>query len=378
MASIQRHGKGWRVQLYVDGRRRSQVFETKQEAASWALQAEAELAGRSLPSVTLADALNRYNREVTPTRRGQRWERVRIRKLLRDPLSARRLSSLTPAELSEWRDRQLARLAPSSVGREMTLLRSVFEVARRDWLWIKSNPWKEVRWPKSPPPRLRRIAPEEVEAMTRALGLSSGLSAAKATQRVGLAFLFALETAMRSGEIVGLRWADVDVHRRTAKLGRTKNGQTREVPLSTRAVEILAALPRGDGPVFGVSGPVRDTIWRREVQRTGVVDLHFHDSKSEAIWRLSKKLDVLQLARVIGHRDLKSLMIYYAESAASMAKRLGYRVRKPGRYVKFSVLVHEVTLEQFKKLVVDLDYQLQEAATEAFDEWIEKHGPRKP
>lgn len=323
MASIQRHGKGWRVQLYVDGRRRSQVFETKQEAASWALQAEAELSGRTLPSVTLADALNRYNREVTPTRRGQRWERVRIKKLLRDPLSARRLSSLTPAELSEWRDRQLARLAPSSVGREMTLLRSVCETARRDWHWIKVNPWKEVRWPKAPPPRMRRIAPEEVEAMTRALGLADGLSSRKATQRVGLAFLFALESAMRSGEIVGLRWADVDVLRRTAKLGRTKNGEAREVPLSTRAVEILAALPRGDGPVFGVSGPVRDTIWRREVKRAGVDDLHFHDSRSEAIWRLSKKLDALQLAKMIGHRDINSLLFYYRESAEEMARKLG-------------------------------------------------------
>lgn len=323
MASIQRHGKGWRVQLYVDGRRRSQVFETKQEASSWALQAEAELAGRTLPTVTLADALNKYNREVTPTRRGQRWERVRIRKLLRDPISARRLSSLTPAELSEWRDRQLARLAPSSVGREMTLLRSVCETARRDWHWIRTNPWKEVRWPKAPPPRLRRIAPEEVEAMTRALGLADGLSSRTATQRVGLAFLFALETAMRSGEIVGLRWADVDIASRVARLGRTKNGEAREVPLSTRAVEILLTLPRSDGPLFGVSGPVRDTIWRREVKRAGLTDLHFHDSRAEAIWRLSKKLDVLQLARMIGHRDIKSLLFYYRETATELAQRLG-------------------------------------------------------
>jgi integrase len=323
MASIQRHGKAWRVQVFVDGRRLSKVLPTKQEAAGWALRAEAELAGRSLPAVTLAQALQRYAREVSATHRGQRWEAVRIRKLMRDPLALRRLDSLSAAELSAWRDRQLQVLAPSSVAREMTLLRSVFETARRDWHWLRVNAWREVRWPKAPPARRRRIAAAEVEAMTRALGLGDPLAADTASQRVGLAFLFALETAMRSGEIVGLRWADLDLAARTARLARTKNGDPREVPLSTRAVELLRLLPAGTGPVFGLSGAVRDALWRRARDAAGVVDLHFHDSRAEAIWRLSKRLDVLQLARVIGHRDPRSLMLYYHESAADMALRLG-------------------------------------------------------
>ena len=52
-------------------------------------------------------------------------------------------------------------------------------------------------------------------------------------------------------------------------------------------------------------------------------ELHFHDSRAEAIWRLSKKFDVMELARVIGHRDLRSLMIYYQVSADELADRLG-------------------------------------------------------
>jgi integrase len=316
MASVQKHGKGWRVQLFVDGRRLSKVLPTKQQAAAWALQAEAELAGHTLPTKTLADALMRYSAEVSPTHRGQRWERVRIAKLLRDPLAARRLSSITTAELAEWRDAQLATLAPSSVAREMTLLRSVLEACRRDWHWLRVNPIREVRWPKAPPSRKRRITPAEVDAVCVALGQSP------VSSRVRLAFLFALETAMRSGEIVGLRWPDVDLEARTVRLARTKNGDSREVPLSTRAVEILSALPVTPGPVFGVSGPVRDTLFRKAVRAAGVENLHFHDARAEAIWRLSKRLDVLQLARVIGHRDPRSLMLYYQESAQEMARRL--------------------------------------------------------
>ena len=76
-------------------------------------------------------------------------------------------------------------------------------------------------------------------------------------------------------------------------------------------------------PVFQLKEASRDALWRRVRDATDVADLHFHDSRAEAIWRLSKKLDVMQLARVIGHRDLKSLLHYYAESAADMARRLG-------------------------------------------------------
>jgi integrase len=162
------------------------------------------------------------------------------------------------------------------------------------------------------------VPDDEVAAITAAFGVGV-LRGETATQRVGLAFLFALETAMRSGEIVGLQWADV--HPRHVVLPRTKNGDLREVPLSKGAVAILQALPREDGPVFGLDDALRDALWRK-MRPKALADLHFHDSRAEAIWRLSKKLDVLQLARVIGHRDLNSLLLYYRESAADMAMRL--------------------------------------------------------
>jgi len=87
-------------------------------------------------------------------------------------------------------------------------------------------------------------------------------------------------------------------------------------------VEILQLLPKNDGPVLALDEPSRDALFRKIRKRAALEDLHFHDSRAEAIWRLSKKLDVLQLARVIGHRDLKSLLIYYDESASELAKRL--------------------------------------------------------
>lgn len=320
MASIYRHGTRWRAQIYVNGGRDSQVFKTKQEAAAWALAREAELSGRKLPDRTFADAMKRYVADVAPLHKGERWESIRLKSMQADPIAKRKLAGLHGPDFADWRDRRLEKRKPGTVAREMNLMRSVLEHARRDWHWLKVNPMTDVNWPTTPPGRRRRVPLEEVEAITAAFGVAK-LEADTATKRVGLAFLFALETAMRAGEIVGLRWRDVRLLERFVILPETKNGDQREVPLSSRAVTILEALPVDDGPVFGLTGPLRDALWRK-ARPKGLASLHFHDTRAEAIWRLSKKLDVLQLARVIGHRDPRSLMLYYNESAADLAKRL--------------------------------------------------------
>jgi len=322
MASIQKSGKKWRAQVWVRGARASEVFDTKAKAAAWALEQEAQLGGGKLPDKSFAEALERYGRDVAPLHKGCKWELMRLGAMSRHVLAGKRLAMITGADIAGWRDDRLRSVSPASVLREMKLLRSVFESCRRDFGWLRENPMRDVTRPKAPPSRKRRITDDEIERMMLAFGLGEQLAADTATQRVGLAFLLGLETAMRAGEMLGLHWRDVNLVDRYVKLPRTKNGDARSVPLSTRAVEILQLLPKGDGAVLALDEPSRDVLFRKIRKRAALEDLHFHDSRAEAIWRLSKKLDVLQLARVIGHRDLKSLLIYYDESASELAKRL--------------------------------------------------------
>jgi integrase len=202
----------------------------------------------------------------------------------------------------------------------MSLLRSVFDVAVREWGWLRSNPLASIKKPSPPPSRRRRITDDEATRVVTALGYDGG-EPENASQRVALAFLFALETAMRSGEIVGLTWDRVA--EKSVTLPETKNGDARAVPLSMRARELLSVLPKDNGNVFGLDDALRDALWRKARDRAKLQNLHFHDSRAEAIWRLSKKLDVLQLARMIGHRDLRSLQLYYNESADELADQLG-------------------------------------------------------
>jgi integrase len=320
MASIRRRGTAWRAELYKDGRRESATFPTKQQAAAWAQQREAELIGVRLPENTVKDALRRYASDIAPKHRGHRWEVMRLGLLERDRIAAVRLPALRPVHVAEWRERRLQAVSGASVRREMNLLQSVFKACRRDWGWLAIDPLKDVDRPPNPASRKRRIPQDEIDRMVLALGYDGGTPNTH-SDRVALAFLFAIETAMRAGEILGLQW--VDVSEKSVVLPITKNGDQRHVPLSTRAREILALLPKSEGPVFGLHPGTRDALFRKARNRAEIPNLHFHDSRAEAIWRLSKKLDVMELARVIGHRDLKSLLFYYNASADDLADRIG-------------------------------------------------------
>jgi integrase len=319
MASIERRGRAWRVRLMVDGMKESATFPTRQQAAAWALQREAELGGERLPDHTLAAALRRYGREESPKHKGERWELARLGAMERDPVASVRLPALRTAHLAQWRDRRLQAVSGASVARELTLLRSVLELARREWGWLHVNPAKDVRKPATPPARRRRITADEVDRIALACGLDQD-RADTALNRTGLAFLFALETAMRAGEILGLTWPDV--RPKAVRLPMTKNGDARDVPLSPRARDILAVLPKDRPTCFDLDPATRDVLFRRARDAAGIPDLHFHDSRAEAIWRLSKRLDVMELSRMTGHRDLRSLMLYYATTADELADRL--------------------------------------------------------
>jgi integrase len=319
MPTLEKRKRGWRARVRRHGQEQSATFPTKQQAAAWALEREAEATGTKLPDKTFGDALARYARDVAPTHKGARWELVRLKSLQDEAIAKRPLAVMAAPDFAEWRDARLKKVSPGTVAREMTLIRSMLRLAVREWHWLKVSPMADVKLPEEPASRKRRISQDEADRIMLACGVTD-TEHGTAMQRTGLAFAFALETAMRAGEIVGMQWPDVA--EKSVRLPRTKNGDERRVPLSPRAREIIAALPHTDRPVFDLDPGTRDVMFRRAKDAAKVENLRFHDSRAEAIWRLSKKLDVLELARVIGHRDPRSLMLYYQADADELADRL--------------------------------------------------------
>lgn len=317
MASITRRGDSWRVQIKYRGQRQTKTFRLKAQAVAWAQEQEKLLEQRSLSDVpyhTLADALDKYKLEESPKKRGKRWEEVRLAKLKRElAFVDKAMSDISAADIAAWRDAQTT--SPGTVRREMVLLTSVFNIAVREWGWLRANPMREVRKPSSPRPRDRVFTDAEIDAICKLLLGPKGL-------QVQSLFLLALETAMRSGELVSLTWDQVDLTRRVVHLDKTKNGDKRDVPLSSKAVELFESLPTREGRLFDISDSSRDVLFRKARDAAGIKGVTFHDARATALTRLSRKVDVLTLARIAGHRDLKSLQAYYRESAEDIAKRL--------------------------------------------------------
>jgi integrase len=309
----------YRVQVRRHGADLTKTFRTKARAREWGLQVEAGITGDSRPlgKHTLGDALQRYAKEVSPTKRGKRWEQIRLKALEGDPptpLMRLPIAQVTSDHLGIWRDTRLRSVGPATVRREMNLLASVFELARTEWKWIRANPLRDVKKPPEPPARRRGVSQEEIDRLSAA--------AETATEREIIAgFELAIETGMRAGEMWGLGADQVDGV--VAHLEMTKNGDKRDVALSPRALAIVTALLADGRPtLFLTSNAVRDAVFRRLRDRAGLPDLHFHDSRSEAVTRLAKRLKIQDLADQIGHRDLNSLMLYYKPSAADRARQL--------------------------------------------------------
>lgn len=328
MASIRLRGVRWTAEIVRAGHpREAKTFSTKKAARDWATAREAEILAHKtgqIPPHSVAAALDRYATEISPRKGGAKWEAVRLAKFKRTlEFETRQLTQVTTADIAAWRDRGLASgLAGSSVRREMVLLRSVFEIARKEWGWLATNPMQDIGYPPNSRPRTRRIAQTEIDAMVIALGLLPGEVARRPSQRVAVAFLWAVETAMRAGEIVSLTRDCVSVEARFARLLHTKNGDQRDVPLSSAAIALLERLPPGGPTVFGISGKSLDALFRKARKRAGLSGFTFHDSRAEALTRMSRKVDMLTLGRIAGHRDLKSLSVYYRESATDIAARL--------------------------------------------------------
>lgn len=332
MASYRKRSGGWRAEVAKLGVRDSQTFDTKAAAVAWATAREVEIASqkgrsRSTVAMTLSEALRRYKRDVSPTKAGQRWEELRLDNFDKSlEWVGELMSSITSEQIAQWRDSRLKTVQTSTVRREMTLLSSVFEIARTEWKACLVNPVRDTRRPSNMPHRERRVAQSEITALINRLGFVEGQPPTTMLQELAYAFLIAIETAMRQGEILGMTAKWVNLAERFVRLPKTKNGSSRNVPLSKRAGELLEPIYRGKGPddrLFRLESGSADTLFRRIRDELKIDGLTFHDTRHEAITRLARKVDVLDLARITGHKDLKSLMVYYNATAAELAERLG-------------------------------------------------------
>lgn len=328
MATFAKRGNRWRAQIRRQGKSVSKTFATKTEARLWAEReetrvletAEAEANLAAPPGTTFGDLMDKYARERSSRKKGSRWEIIRLEKFCRDPIADVPLTDLSARHFTEWRDRSSASLAASSINREMNLLSAVCTAALKEWQWLREHPMRGVQRLKAGKPRDRRPTQEEIKAILAAAKYTGEEPPTNTTQRVGLAFLWAMETAMRAGEIAACRREHVYIDRRLLYIPESKNDHARTIPLTKEAVRLAGLLDPvtgGEELLFGLSSMQISSNFRRLCKAAEVENLTFHDTRREAASRLSKKLSVMDLAKVTGHKDVRMLQnVYYAPDVA--------------------------------------------------------------
>ena len=321
MAYFEKRGDSWRAVVQRKGsRKRTRTFTTKALAERWARHIEHSIDTGDAPvpaKGTLAALIRRYMEEVSDNREvGGKWERLRLLKFERD-LGNLRIENDMVGEFIKWRDARLKEVTSSTVRRELVVISAMFNYAKKEWRVNVKNPMTEMTWPKEGKPRTRRVSPEEEQQLLDKMGFDWNKPPVLLKDYIPWVFIFALETAMRSGEILSLTWDQV--HGKWVHLSKTKNGDERDVPLSSRARKVLEMLPKDGLTVFKIRPGTFDTQWRK-VRPEG---LHFHDTRATALTRLAPKFQPMELAKISGHRDLNMLLnTYYRPTPEELADRL--------------------------------------------------------
>lgn len=365
MATITERGSHqWRAQVRRRGYpAQSKTFETRAEAEAWARMIESEMDWEEWVSrgkakaATLHEALYRYETEISKEKMGAIQEASVLKIWMGTLLAKRPLVSIRSVDVAKLRDEWLKDYKPATVLRRLAVLSHVFSVARKEWgMESLSNPVELLRKPHPDNARTRRLVADSAHDATEGnrntdrgaydSELDRVVAASESALLPSIVWL-AVETAMRRGEIVSLRWEQVDLQYRVVHLLLTRNGTARDVPLSTRAVAVLQSLKSAagadadrSGPVFDIRGDAVTRAFERAVTRARkvyeeecrtvqgtpdkrfLIDLRFQDLRHEAASRLASKFHLHELTTIMGHKDPRMLMRYYQPGTEDLAERL--------------------------------------------------------
>jgi integrase len=241
---VRRPGKHGQQVYRAQVRRRgapplSATFAKLSDARKWVQVAEAAiLEGRHFKTAeakrhTVADLIERYCSDVLP-RKAQETVYGQALQLRwwKPKLGHYALADVTPAILAECRDQLARNHKNSTVHLYLAALSHAFTTAVREWGWLDDSPMRKARKPKQPRGRVRFLSDEERKRL---------LTACQASRNPHLytVVMLALSCGARKGELVSLRWPDVDLQRGTLTFHQTKNGERRTVPLTSQALTLM-------------------------------------------------------------------------------------------------------------------------------------------
>lgn len=313
MAYIRKFRNGWRAEVQKFGERSSKVFDTKRDAQKWAMETEAQIdSSRRVGGLTFGRAVEKYLATVVREKAesAMDWECRRTSEMIEFFGSDTPLSQITSMRLGDWRDERLKTVSGSTVIRQFSVLRCLFRAAFVEWKLIDANPCVGVRMPEHNPARHQLWNWKLIKRVLRAPRNGRALESVHA-------FHIALHTGMRLNEILS-----AEVVGRVAILKRDKNSGKAsppvKVPLARKGAKLFAKYQP-----FTITPDHASAMFSTLTDELLIDDLTFHDSRASALTWLSRRTDVMTLARISRHKNLKILMdTYYRETVEDIAARI--------------------------------------------------------
>ena len=326
MASIRKRNGRWQVQIRRTGHLSlNRSFIQKINAVRWIREMEIDLdqnglvsKGYKLLDMKFSQILCRYRDEIIIHKKSAESESYFIGCLLKHEISKYPIKHLTRELFTNYRDERLKEVKCSTVSRQFSIIRHALTIAKREWgLPIRENPAANIKMPSKNKGRNRRLNTKELDI------LLDGCSRSRVSWLSPLIQL-AIETGMRRGELINIQSEHVDLDLRTLYIPHTKTGEPRTIPLSSHAVHLLSNLIKNEEVrIFPITGNAIRMAWGRLKNRVGITDLHFHDLRHEATSRFFEKgLNVMEVATITGHKDLRMLQRYTHLRAEDLAKKL--------------------------------------------------------
>ena len=326
---IQR-GSTWRITVTFQKQRYSVTRDSAKECEDWAAlkllelkTGKADLEKGIKPSFPFKQLCEKYYTERGSRLRSAHIIRNKLDNLERilGELATKSIYDFQPNDIARWRNKRVLEVKSSTALREFAMFSAIFSYAQKELFIIESNVWSLVVKPFKGKPRNQRIYAEQQERLLKGFKWDPTTTPVRIMHYVSWSMLFALETAMRKGEILSMRREHIRdgfIH-----LPMTKNGESRNVPLSTEAKRLLLLIPKGQDIIV----PVGEKSFRRTFYRVrgevGLDEINFHDTRHEAITRMVKvrKLPVEVLAKITGHKTIGILInTYYNPDAQDLVE----------------------------------------------------------
>jgi integrase len=223
--------------------------------------------------------------------------------------------------VARFRDERLSlNLSSATVIKDLNTISHIIDTAVKEWgFYVPQNPVKNIRKPRVNNSRSRRLLyEEEIILLAKCREHSSMMEAV---------VILAIETAMRLGEMINLKWSDVNITHRFAIINETKNGEMRKIPLSNASIDTLKTLTKrlGSDKVFWRWKSVSsfESSWQRVVLKSGIENFRFHDLRHEATSRLFEmNLNMMEVSTITGHKTLQMLKRYTHLSIDKIRKKI--------------------------------------------------------